>query len=63
MCGTSLVVDGLRESCLLGADVLSAQRFSISLDSKPRLCQGDVCTPLFRHQMPVVRQCARLHFL
>ena len=52
------VVDGLREACLLGADILSTEGFSIALDSEPRLCKGDVCTPLSRRQGPVVRRCA-----
>ena len=56
-------MDGLRESCLLGAHVLFAQGFSTSLGSEPQLCQRDVCTPLFRHQMPVVHQCAMTLFV
>ena len=50
---TAFVVDGLRESCLLFADTSPALVFSISLHSKLRLCQGDVCTSLFRCQTPV----------
>ena len=50
-----LVVSGLTESCLLGADVLHGQSISICLGNKPQLVRGGDCVLLNGFGSPVRR--------
>ena len=44
--GPVIVVDDLRESCLLGADLLRKHKISISMDPSPTLVMGPESTPI-----------------